>query len=100
MIRVTRINHQQIVLNCDLIQSVETVPDTMIALINGQKLFVEESVEEIVERVVEIGDPPAHASMPHPLLDADHPSHRRGPQGEHDRRMARRDPARKTSART
>ena len=53
MIRVTRINHQPIVLNCDLIQSVEMVPDTMIALINGQKLFVEESVEEIVERVVE-----------------------------------------------
>ncbi|MEP7352980.1 MAG: flagellar FlbD family protein [Acidobacteriota bacterium] len=53
MIRVTRINHQPIVLNCDLIQSVETVPDTMIALINGQKLFVEESVEEIVDRVVE-----------------------------------------------
>ncbi len=53
MIRVTRINHHEIILNSDLIEQIEMVPDTMIALTNGQRLFVEETADEIVERVVE-----------------------------------------------
>lgn len=52
MIRVTRINNTPIVLNCDLIEHVKMVPDTMIALTNGQHLFVRETVDEIVERIV------------------------------------------------
>jgi flagellar protein FlbD len=52
VIRVTRINSTPIVLNCDLIEQVQTVPDTMIALTNGKHLLVQESVEEIIERVV------------------------------------------------
>jgi flagellar protein FlbD len=52
VIRVTRINSTPIVLNCDLIEQVQTVPDTMIALTNGKHLLVQESVEEIVNRVI------------------------------------------------
>jgi flagellar protein FlbD len=52
VIRVTRINSTPIVLNCDLIEQIQTVPDTMIALTNGKHLLVQESVEEIVERVI------------------------------------------------
>ena len=52
MIRVTRINSTPFVLNCDLIEQVQTVPDTMIELTNGKHLLVQESVEEIVERVI------------------------------------------------
>lgn len=52
MIRVTRINNQTIVLNSDLIEQIEMVPDTTIALTNGQRLFVQESVDEILDRVV------------------------------------------------
>ncbi len=52
MIRVTRINSTQIVLNCDLIEQVQTVPDTMIALTNGKHLLVQESVEEVIELVI------------------------------------------------
>jgi flagellar protein FlbD len=40
------------VLNCDLIEHVETTPDTVISLTTGQKLMVLESAEEIIERVV------------------------------------------------
>jgi len=53
MIRVTRINHQSILLNSDLIEQIETVPDTTIALTTGQRLFVQESADEIVSRIVE-----------------------------------------------
>jgi len=52
MILVTRLNHSVLVLNSDLIETIETAPDTVLSLISGQKLIVLESPEEIVERVV------------------------------------------------
>jgi flagellar protein FlbD len=53
MIRVTRINNQSILLNSDLIEQIETVPDTTIALTTGQRLFVRESADEILSRIVD-----------------------------------------------
>jgi len=53
MIRVTRINNHSILLNSDLIEQIETVPDTTIALTTGQRLFVQESADEILSRIVE-----------------------------------------------
>ena len=52
MIYVTRLNHTSVVLNADLIEYVETTPDTVISLTTGQKLMVLETAEEIVARVV------------------------------------------------
>jgi flagellar protein FlbD len=53
MITVTRLNHAPLVLNSDLIEYIETTPDTVITLTTGQKIVVEEPAEEIVERVVQ-----------------------------------------------
>ena len=52
MIAVTRLNHTPVVINSDLIQEIETTPDTVISLTNGQKIMVLESTQEIIERVV------------------------------------------------
>ena len=52
MIRLTRISHSPIVLNADLIQSIESTPDTVITLTSGQKLMVLESAGDVVDRVV------------------------------------------------
>ena len=52
MIEVTRINHMPLILNSDLIEHIETTPDTVISLTNGQKLVVLESVEMILRRVI------------------------------------------------
>jgi flagellar protein FlbD len=52
MIEVTRINHVPLVLNSDLIEHIEATPDTVISLINGQKLMVLEAPEELIRRVV------------------------------------------------
>lgn len=52
MIHVTRINHVPLVLNSDLIEHVETTPDTVVSLTTGQKFVVLESAEEIIRRVV------------------------------------------------
>jgi flagellar protein FlbD len=53
MIYVTRLNHTSVVLNADLIEYIETTPDTVISLTTGQKLMVRETAEEIVARVVD-----------------------------------------------
>lgn len=53
MIRVTRINRTPLILNSDLIEHMETTPDTVISLTNGQKYVVLETAEDIVERVVD-----------------------------------------------
>lgn len=53
MIEVTRINHLPLVVNSDLIEHIESTPDTVISLTNGQKLVVRESIPEIVRRVIE-----------------------------------------------
>lgn len=52
MICVTRLNHTPVVLNDDLIEQIETTPDTVISMTTGQKIMVLESVDEILDRVV------------------------------------------------
>ncbi len=53
MIRVTRLNDRAIVVNADLIEFVESTPDTIISLATGRKVMVRESLDEVLERVVE-----------------------------------------------
>jgi flagellar protein FlbD len=53
MIRLTRINHVPLVLNADLIEHVETTPDTVISMINGQKFVVLESTDDVIRKVIE-----------------------------------------------
>jgi flagellar protein FlbD len=52
MIELTRLNGTPIVLNSDLIKTAEASPDTMLTLINGEKLIVREECGDIVERVI------------------------------------------------
>lgn len=53
MIYVTRLNHTPVVLNAELIEHIETTPDTVISLTTGQKFMVLESTEEVVRRVMQ-----------------------------------------------
>jgi flagellar protein FlbD len=52
MIHVTRLDGTDVVVNADLIATIERTPDTMLALVTGARLMVREPVEEIVDRVV------------------------------------------------
>jgi flagellar protein FlbD len=52
MIELTRLNGAPMMLNSDLIKTAEASPDTMLTLINGEKLIVREDTAEIVERVL------------------------------------------------
>lgn len=52
MIELTRLNGSPMLLNSDLIKTAEASPDTMLTLINGEKLIVREEPAEVVERVL------------------------------------------------
>ena len=52
MIKVQRLNGKEFVVNSDLILFVEETPDTVITLTTGQKVVVKESVDEIIEKVI------------------------------------------------
>jgi flagellar protein FlbD len=51
MIELTRLNGSPLYVNCDLIKWAEAAPDTMLTLINGEKVVIRESCGELVERI-------------------------------------------------
>lgn len=53
MIRLTRLNHAALVVNCDLIEHIEMTPDTVISMTSGQRITVLETTEEVIGRVIE-----------------------------------------------
>ena len=52
MILLTRLNGSEVVINADLIEFVETTPDTLLTLVTGKKIPVRETIEEVIQRVV------------------------------------------------
>ncbi len=52
MIKLTRLNGSPMVLNSDLIKTAESSPDTMLTLITGEKLIVQEDLGVVIERVL------------------------------------------------
>ncbi len=53
MIQLTRLNNHPLVVNSDLIKFVEQAPDTVITLVNGDKIVVRESAEDVLQKVVQ-----------------------------------------------
>jgi len=53
MIKVTRLNGQALVVNADLIEFVEEIPDTIISLTTGKKIMVKEDSDQIIDKVAE-----------------------------------------------
>jgi flagellar protein FlbD len=53
MIYLTRINHSSLILNPDLIEHIQTTPDTVITLTSGRNYLVIEPAEEVIRRIVE-----------------------------------------------
>lgn len=48
MIKLTKLNEKQFYLNCELIESIESTPDTVILLRNGKVYIVKETTETVV----------------------------------------------------
>lgn len=83
MIIVTRLNGTEIVVNADLIETIEATPDTVVTLVDGTRYLVEEPPATIIERVMgfraavlRLGDepiesPPAESSPVRSSADAE-----------------------------
>ena len=52
MIKLTKINGDEFVVNAELIRFVESRPDTYLTLTGNDRLLVRESVEEVVRRSI------------------------------------------------
>jgi flagellar protein FlbD len=53
MIKVTNINGIGYYLNSELIELIESIPDTLITLRDGKKHYVKETPEEVVGKIIE-----------------------------------------------
>jgi len=52
MIALRRLNGQALMVNADLIESLESTPDTVVTLTSGNKLIVRDKPDEIAEKIV------------------------------------------------
>ncbi|MCP4572093.1 MAG: flagellar FlbD family protein [bacterium] len=52
MIKVTKLNGREIVVNADLIEFIESTPDTLISLTTGRKIMVLEDLDDVIQRSV------------------------------------------------
>jgi flagellar protein FlbD len=88
MIQLTRLNNSPLIVNSDLVKFVEQSPDTVITLINGEKILVREKADEVLSRIVEFrrsvlqGIVPITTHLPAMASVADCESAKTSPQGE------------------
>ena len=52
LIEVTRLNDKKIILNAELIESIESTPDTVLTLTTGKKFIVKEGCQEVKNLVL------------------------------------------------
>lgn len=53
MIKLTRLNATEVVVNAEMVEFVEAIPDTIVTLQSGKKIMVTEPVDEVIARVIE-----------------------------------------------
>ena len=53
MIKVTRLNKKEYYINPHQIESIETHPDTTLLLLSGKHVIVRETVEDLIEKIIE-----------------------------------------------
>ena len=53
MILLSRLNGSEIGINADLIERVESTPDTVLTMIDGTKFVVAEDAREVVSRIID-----------------------------------------------
>jgi len=52
MIIVTRLNEKPLTISSELIECIEDVPDTVITMTTGRKIIVQETIDEVIDKVI------------------------------------------------
>jgi flagellar protein FlbD len=70
MIKVTRLNDSTLMVNVNMIQSLQAIPETVITFTNNDKIMVKEPLEEVSQRIVDyqrtINSKPVNGDCPSP----------------------------------
>ncbi|MCP3997447.1 MAG: flagellar FlbD family protein [bacterium] len=53
MIAVHRLRGEPMFLNADLVESIEANPDTVLTLVDGRRIVVSDSPEDVADRIIE-----------------------------------------------
>ena len=53
LITITKLNDKEMVINSDLIESIEAMPDTTVTMTTGRKYIIKTSIDEMLEKVME-----------------------------------------------
>ncbi len=82
MILLTRLTGRPMIVNAEVIKTIEETPDTMITLLNGDRIIVKEPMADVVKRAIEYGRqlrcfaPPANSDSGGPSASAAGPMSR------------------------
>ena len=52
MITVKKINDTDLIINAELIEFIESTPDTLISTMSGKKIMVKDSPKEVIDKVI------------------------------------------------
>lgn len=63
MIYVTRLNGKQFCLNAEMIELIESTPDTIITLANKDKFIVKEAMDVVLEKIIQYKTRVYHSTM-------------------------------------
>ena len=53
MIAITKLNDLEMIINCDLIELIESTPDTTITMTTGRKVIAKEPVDTVLGKIVD-----------------------------------------------
>lgn len=53
MIKLTKLNDKAFYLNPHQIEFIEEVPETLITMLSGKTIYVKESVEDVINKIIE-----------------------------------------------
>ncbi len=53
MINVTKLNGSKLMINADLVELIESTPDTLLSLTTGRKVMVKEDLESVVQMIID-----------------------------------------------
>lgn len=53
MIKVTDVGGNEKYINCEMIEKIELIPDTLLVLSNGHNFIISETPEEVIDRIAD-----------------------------------------------
>lgn len=53
MIQLKRLNNMEFVLNPELIEQIESTPDTVITMVTGNNIVVKNSMDDVIDKIME-----------------------------------------------